>query len=203
MGWRRRPGVLPRPPGRQTARAGGRRRPECPRAPPARRRERYPVSPAAHNATDMPPRTRSGLGPTRGRDVDPGSASRSPVGRLDRQGCLRWLPLLVGLSVESPGEGSAAWSEPPRSAPRSAREMTSLGVGVVEEVVRDRVDRVLVAMERVETVDPPVVQSASTLSPQAVWPPRWRVGSGQATNALASTASSAAIASRWRWVRGE
>ena len=123
-----------------------------------RRRATYPRPPAARSATDMPPSTRRGIGTDDGpRRVDvrrrlrvaaPGAsvstraAARPAPGSRAVAGC-RILPAGCEMAVEG--------------GLQRARDDV-LGVRVRADVRRDCVDRLLVAVVRVEAVDAAVVE---------------------------------------------
>ena len=151
-------GARPRPrtssgSARQPAKSSG----GSPRARLGGGARRYPRPPAASSASDMPPRTRSGIGTDDGPDVST-SGRRGLADPFGSRG--RPCPERRGASVvESPGGrvGPAGRELSAERALQRARD-DLLGVRVVAEVVRDRVDRVLVAVERIEAVDSPVVE---------------------------------------------
>ena len=108
----------------------------------------------------MPPSTRRGIGTDDGPEVSTsGAACGSPLPPDLRFHPSRRSPPFPDPELPSPGVGSfppgARW--PSRADCKRARDDV-LGVRVRADVRRDRVDRLLVAVVRVEAVDAPVVE---------------------------------------------
>ncbi len=110
----------------------------------------------------MPPSTSRGIGTEDGPDVSTSGAACGlspeppfrPSRRSRRSRCLRPVRGSSSFGVGSRPAGGEVAAQ--RRLERARDDV--LGVGVVAEVVRDRVDRLLVAVERIEAVDAAVVE---------------------------------------------